>query len=609
MTADLAIVLTLLATTIVLFAINRPRMDAVALMVMVVLPLTGVISVAEALRGLSDPNVLLIAALFVIGEGLVRTGVAQKLGDLLVHHAGRSEARLITLLMMMVAAIGAFMSSTGVVAIFIPIVLRVAANAGIAAGRLMMPLSMAALISGMMTLVATAPNLVIQSQFIDKGHEGFSFFAFTPFGVPILILAILYMLVARRWLAPAARPCEVAARPSFAQWIEDYHLAGREHRLRITAASPWVGKCLGELDLRAAAGINILAIDRATRFARELIRPQAETRLRSGDVLFLDVFSPTADIADISRTFGLERLTLTGNYFTDQAQSIGMAEVLVPPRSSLIGHSVVEARFRSVYDLAIIGLKRGALPHDGPIAHERLQAGDTLLVVGPWRAIRRVQSDRHNLIALTMPAELDNVIEKPAMAPVAIAVLGLVVAMMAIGIVPNVLAALIGCLLLGLFGCVDMERAYTAIHWQTLLVIVGMLPFSIALQKTGGVHLAAQALTELVGSAGPRAILAALFLVTTLLGLFISNTATAVLMAPIAITMAATMQASPYPFAMTVALAASTAFMTPVSSPVNTLVVGPGNYHFMDFIRIGVPFALIVLVATIMLVPLVFPFN
>ena len=208
-----------------------------------------------------------------------------------------------------------------------------------------------------------------------------------------------------------------------------------------------------------------------------------------------------------------------------------------------------------------------------------------------------------------MPTELDNVVEKPAMAPVAIAVLGLVVLMMATGVVPNVLAALIGCLLLGLFGCVDMERAYAAIHWQTLLVIVGMLPFSIALQKTGGVDLAAEALTGLVGYAGPRAVLATLFVATALLGLFISNTATTVLMAPIAMTMASTMQVSPYPLAMTVALAASSAFMTPVSSPVNTLVVGPGNYHFMDFVRIGVPFTLIALVATIMLVPLMFPFN
>jgi di/tricarboxylate transporter len=203
MNTDLAIVLTLLAATIVMFALNRPRMDAVALIMMTVLPLTGVITMSDALAGLSDPNIVLIAALFVIGEGLVRTGVAQRLGDLLIRRAGHSEARLIMLLMVIVAGVGSFMSSTGVVAIFIPVVLRIARNAGIAAGRLMMPLSVAALISGMMTLIATAPNLVVHSQLVRQGHEGFHFFSFTPFGVPVLILALLYMLFARRWLASA----------------------------------------------------------------------------------------------------------------------------------------------------------------------------------------------------------------------------------------------------------------------------------------------------------------------------------------------------------------------------------------------------------------------
>ncbi len=606
---DLTIVLILLIATVGMFALNRPRMDAVALIMLVALPLTGVITVQEALSGLSDPNILLIAALFVIGEGLVRTGVAQRMGDLLIRHAGHNEVRLITLLMLIVAGVGSFMSSTGVVAIFVPIVLRIAANTGIAAGRLMMPLSMAALISGMMTLVATAPNLVVNSQLVAKGHDGFNFFAFSPFGIPILILAIAYMMFARRWLAPGDRAAKGVARPRLSEWIEEYDLAEREHRLRVTADSPWVGKRLGELDLRAAAGINILAIDRPTRFAREILRPEANTALAVGDVLFLDAFNPDTSIDVICRDFGLQRLALSGNYFADQAQHIGMAELMILPGSNMIGGSVVDACFRSQYDLAVIGIKRGATALEGPVAREPLAIGDTLLVVGPWRAIRRVQSDRHNLIVLRVPAELDDVIEVPSRAPAAIAILALVVAAMATGIVPNVLAALIGCLLLGAFGCVDMERAYASIHWPTLLVIVGMLPFSIALQKSGGTDLAAQALIGLVGEAGPRATLAAIFVATAVLGLFISNTATAVLMAPIAMTVASAMDASPYPFAMTVALAASTAFMTPVSSPVNTLVVGPGNYRFGDFVRIGTPFAFIALIATVVLVPLVFPFR
>jgi di/tricarboxylate transporter len=234
--------------------------------------------------------------------------------------------------------------------------------------------------------------------------------------------------------------------------------------------------------------------------------------------------------------------------------------------------------------------------------------GDTLLVVGPWRAIRRLQAEHRDLIVLALPAELEDVVPAPSGAPFAIAILALVVTMMATGVVMNVQAALIGGLLLGLFGCVDMASAYRSIHWQTLILIVGMLPFSLALRNTGGVELAAELLLGVVGDASPRIIFAAVFLLTALLGMFISNTATAVLMAPVALAIASNTGLSPYPFAMCVALAASTAFMTPVSSPVNTLVVLPGSYTFGDFVRVGVPFSIAAMLTSIILVPLVFPF-
>jgi di/tricarboxylate transporter len=279
----------------------------------------------------------------------------------------------------------------------------------------------------------------------------------------------------------------------------------------------------------------------------------------------------------------------------------------VPTGSELIGKSVIDTRFRTQHDLSVIGLKRG-LSALGSIANETLKLGDTLLVVGPWRAIRKLQTNNRDLLVLNLPAELDEAVPAPTRAPHALAVLALVVGLMVFGIVPNVQAALIGCLLLGLFGCVDMDSSYRSIHWQSLILIVGMMPFSLALQRTGGVDLAADALLHVVGQADPRLMLAAIFALTAIFGLFISNTATAILMAPVSLAIAEAVGASPYPFAMTVALAASTAFMTPVSSPVNTLVVGPGNYHFMDFVRIGAPFAFVVMLATVIMVPLVLPF-
>ncbi|HEX5515084.1 MAG TPA: SLC13 family permease [Gammaproteobacteria bacterium] len=608
MNTGLILVLALLGVTVVLFALNRPRMDAVALIMLTALPLTGVITMADALAGFSDPNIVLIAALFVIGEALVRTGVAQQLGDLLIRRAGRSETRLILLLMVMVTGIGSFMSSTGVVAIFIPIALRIARSTGIAAGRLMMPLSVAGLISGMLTLIATPPNLVIQAELVRAGYDGFRFFAFTPFGVPILVLAIGYMLLTRRWLADKPATATQAVRPHLADWIAEYRLAEREHRLRLAPQSPWVGKRLEQLDLRATAGVNIVAIERRRRFSTDIVEPTAQTELEAGDVLFLDVRDPAVDIQALCERHSLDRLRLSGNYFADHAQAIGMAELMIPANSRLIGQTVVEACFRSTYRLSVIGLKRGTTAHAGSVLEEKLKLGDTLLVVGPWRAIRALQSSRRDLIVLNMPMESDDVLAAPGQAPYALAILALVVALMVSGAVPNVQAALIGCLLLGLFRCVDMNSAYGAIHWQSLILIIGMLPFSQALQATGGVTLAADALLAAVGEAGPRTVLAALFGLTAVFGLFISNTATAVLLAPVALAVATELGLSPYPFAMTVALAASAAFMTPVSSPVNTLVVGPGNYRFGDFVRIGVPFTVVVLLTTVMLVPLVFPF-
>lgn len=607
MATELLIVLVLLAAAIAMFALNRPRMDVVAILALVALPLTGIISLDEALAGFSDPNVILIAALFVLGEALVRTGVAQRTGDLLVRRAGASEMRLIVLLMAVVAGIGAFMSSTGVVAIFIPIVLRIAAKIGAAPGRLMMPLSAAALISGMMTLVATAPNLVLDSLLRREGYRGFGFFDFTPFGLPILLLGIGYMLIARRWLATDS-PASVNRRPRLADWIASYGLAGREFRLQLSARSGLVGKRLDQLDLRGTAGINILGIERSTAYGRRLIQPRADTVLQAEDALFLDVFGEGTDIEAFCTSHGLRRLPISGRYFTDHAQEIGMAELIVPPDSPLVGRSIAQSRFRSIHGLAVVGLRRDNRPIRDVDARTVLRGGDVLLSVGPWSRIRQVHQGR-DLVVLALPEEIDELLEAPFRAVPAVAILALVVMMMITGMVPNVLAALIGCLLMGLFGCVDMASAYRSIHWQSLVLIIGMLPFSLALQKTGGIELAAEALRAMVGDSTPRAALALIFVTTTALGLFISNTATAVLMGPVALALASDLGVSPHPFAMTVALAASAAFLTPVSSPVNTLVVGPGGYGFWDFTRIGLPLVAIVLIVAIGLVPVIFPFH
>jgi di/tricarboxylate transporter len=614
MNTELIIVLTLLIASVVMFVINKPRMDAVALLMIVLLPFTGVITMGEALAGFSDANIVLIAALFVIGEGLVRTGVAQRLGDWLTKTAGASETRLLVLLMLAVGILGSVMSSTGVIAIFIPVALRIAQSTGMAASRLMMPMSMAALISGMMTLVGTAPNLVVNSELVRQGAEGFHFFSLTPFGAPILVLGILYMLFARRWLSSkTVGESKTSHRPSLRDWVEEYKLANREHRVRVTSASSLIGQTIGEVEMRSTSGASIVAIERTTRDDRRLrssskiISPSASTVLQADDILFVDVFGLRESAGEVRQKYALEELPLSGDYFTDRSQEIGMAEVMLGANSNLAGKTVIESRFRTEHHLTVIGLRRGSTAQEGNLLEEKLQVGDTLLVIGTWKHIRELKTDPSHLVVLSLPAEMDELLPASRKAPQAVACLLLMVGLMISGVVPNVQAALIACMLMGALRCIDFNSAYGSIHWKSLILIVGMLPFSLALQRTGGVDLAAEGLMAVIGGAGTYVVLGSIFLITAMLGLFISNTATAVLMAPVALAIASDMNASPYPFAMIVALAASTAFMTPISSPVNTLVVGPGNYKFGDFVKIGVPFSLVVMVVSVILVPLLMP--
>ena len=608
--SELLWVLCLLLVAIVLFTTNKLRMDVVALLVIIAFVLSGTLTLQEATVGFSDPNVILIAALFVIGEGLVRTGVAYQVGDWLVKVAGSSETKMLVLLMVTVAGLGAFMSSTGVVAIFIPVVLSVAARMKTAPGRLMMPLSFAGLISGMMTLVATPPNMVVNSELVREGIRGFGFFGVTPIGMLVLVLGVGYMLLARRWLGGASPDSrkESWQRRTFRDLIRDYKLTGRARRLALRRGSPLVGRSLDELHLRARYGANVVGIERWKRFRRVMVSASGSTELRERDVLLIDMSASDVDLREFCGEQQLEPMVLRGDYFSDQSRNVGMAEVSLIPDSALLGKSLRDSGFRSRYDLNVVGIRRNGETLAGKLVDEPLALGDMLLVIGDWKAIRQLQSKTHDFIVLNLPAEVDEVAPAMTQAPHALFCLALMVVMMLTDEVPNPIAALIACLLMGKFRCIDMESAYKSIHWPSIILIVGMMPFAQALQKTGGVGLIVQGLMDVAGDMGPRVMLLCLFVLCATIGLFISNTATAVLMAPIAIAAAREMAVSPYPFAMIIAIAASAAFMTPVSSPVNTLVLGPGNYTFGDFVRLGVPFTVLVMLVSVAVVPWLFPF-
>lgn len=609
MSVDTLWVFALLAICVACFIANRPRMDMVALVALVALVLGGTLSVEEALAGFSEPSVILIAAFFVIGEGLVRTGVAYRVGEWLVRHAGKSEMRLLVLLMVSVALLGSVMSSTAVVAIFIPVVLSMAERIGSTSGRLMMPLAFAGLMSGMLTLVGTPPNLVVNSELVRAGHAGFGFFDFTPMGLIVLVLGVGYMLVARRWLADsqAPQPQHGRRRRRLRELAQDYELLERARRVMVAQGSPMIGKTLGDLALRSRYGANVIAIERQRPLGRVMLTTSANREIAANDILLVDFTHGLDELEHFLRDMRLQDRWFRNNYLTDLSPEIGLAEVTVPPGSTLIGKSILELRMRSQRGLNVMGLRRGGASLRDKLLQEKLRLGDTLLIAGSWKSIRLLHTQAHDFLVLSLPAELDAVAPAADRAPLALLALAVTVGLMISGAVPNVIAALIGCLLMGAFGCIDADSAYRSLHWQSLILIVGMMPFAIALQKTGGIDGVVQALLGLTGQGSPRVVMAALFVLTATVGLFISNTATAVLMAPIGLGLATQLGLSPYPFAMTVALAASAAFMTPVSSPVNTLVLGPGQYHFMDFVRIGVPFALLVLVACVLVLPWLFP--
>lgn len=610
MNGELIWVLSLLAIAVVLFATGKVRMDAIALMVIVAFVLSGTLTLNEAFSGFSDPNVILIAALFIIGDGLVRTGVATKMGAWLVSVAGNSETKMLVYLMLTVAGLGAFMSSTGVVAIFIPVVLSVSARMNTSPSRLMMPLSFAGLISGMMTLAATPPNLVVNSELLREGLHGFSFFSVTPIGLVVLILGIVYMLAVRFMLktenGESAR--DGRKRSTFRDLIREYHLTGRARRLAIRPGSPMIGQRLDDLKLRERYCANVIGVERWRRFRRVIVNVNGVSEFRARDVLLIDMSASDVDLRQFCGEQMLEPMVLRGEYFADQALDVGMAEVSLIPDSEMIGKTVREIAFRTRFGLNIVGMKRDGEAMDGSVVDEPLQLGDILLVVGNWRQIALLAKRGRDFVVLNMPVEVDDASPAHSQAPHAIFCLVLMVALMLTDEIPNPIAAIIACLLMGKFRCINAESAYKAIHWPSIILIVGMMPFALALQKTGGVDLVVKGLMDVAGSEGPYLMLGCLFVMCAAIGLFISNTATAVLMAPIALAAAKSMGVSPYPFAMVVAMAASAAFMTPVSSPVNTLVLGPGKYSFSDFVKIGVPFTVLVMVVCVLLIPVLFPF-
>ena len=611
MSTDALIVFLLLGVTVALFASNRVRLDVVAVMAVLVLMVSDVLSPRDALSGFGDPVVLLIAGLFVVSEALFRTGVAHGIGNWLVSTAGGGEVRLLIAMMLVVAGLSAFMSSTGAVAIFIPVALTLARKSGIHASRLLMPIAIASLIGGMLTLIGTPPNLVVSTELERNGLDSFGFFAFTPIGLLVLVAGIVYVIFAgQRMLRPPKVDDEISTQSgrSVRELAEAYGVSNRVHFLRVLPDSPLVGETVANADLRVRFGITVGAIVRpAGRGSRQIISAMPHREFLADDELIL--LSEFGKVERVPTELGLEEVDWGESWRSRIAQDLGLVEVLLTPDSRLIGRTIREVPFRTRHRLIVLAVQRMGKPLDGDPLDVPLQFGDTLLMTGGWEEVRRLQSDAHNFMVMSLPVELDDVAPNRRKAPVAIAIVLGMLGLMTLKVFPAVTAVLLAAFALVLTRCLSMKDVYSAMSWESLILIAGMLPMATALQQTGGVDLIVDGLLSALGDQGPLALMAGLFIVTTTLSLFISNTATTVLIAPIAIAVASDLGVSPYTFLMTVAIAASAAFSTPVASPVNTLILAPGGYRFMDFVKVGVPLQLIVMLVTLVAVPIVFPLN
>jgi len=609
MTGEILFVFGLLLVTILLFVSGFWRLDVVAIMVILTLMLSGLLSPGDALAGFGDPVVLLIAGLFVVGEGLFRTGVAYRIGNWLMGVAGTSENRLLILLMLVVAGLSAFMSSTGAVAIFIPVALNLAAKADVSPSRLLMPMAFASLIGGMLTLIGTPPNLVVSTQLTREGLDSFGFFDFTPIGILVLAVAIGYILVVGSRSLPGETGVDGAIhdRLSLRDLAEVYDLIGQLNRLRIWTGSPLEGKTVSQAKLRTRYGVTVLGLERLRRRARAVTPVEIQTEFQVGDIIYVAGTAPQVD--KLAEAEGVEQLGVQSGQVQIAAQEVGLVEVLLAPRSALIGKTLSAARFRERYGLTVLGILRDGQPLKGNLVETVLGFGDSILMGGGWTQIELLQGEQKDFFVLNLPREMDEVAPERARAGWALAIVVGMIFLMAFKMTPSVTAVLLAALAMVLTGCVSMKDAYASINWESLVLIAGMLPMATVLEKTGGVELIADGLADSLGDMGPLALMAGLFVITSVFSQVISNTATTVLLAPIAVSAALEVGVSPHPYLMTVALAASTAFATPMASPVNTLVMGPGEYKFNDFVKVGVPLQILAMVVTLLSVPLLFPLR
>ncbi len=609
----MTLTLIVLAVTVILFAVGRIRSDIVALSSLTVLMLFGILTPEEALSGFSSSVVIMMIGLFVVGGAILQTGIAKAASQRIMKLSKGNDTLMFLLVMVTTSFIGAFVSNTGTVALLMPIIVSMASESGKSPSRLLMPLAFASSIGGMLTLIGTPPNLVIQETLVSKGYEPLSFFSFFPVGIVCMVVGILVLLPLSRIFLDGKTDNSGSKKrkhKSLDKLITEYNLRDYLSVYRITERSSANGRTVAELDVRHRFGLSILEIRREQMRPGGILRKvkqkvaSAKSVLKTGDILYLT--GENENIKAFASKHSLEKLPSGDIDFYD----IGIAEIVLMPGSSLVNSMLKDSSLREKYNLNVLGIRRSGDYIIKGLANEKLRIGDVLLVQGSWQNISQLDT-YDDWVVMGQPSEQEGTVLLDYKAPLAALIMLLMICMMVFDFIPvsNVTAIMIAGLLMVLTGCLrNVDAAYKTIKWESVVLIAAMMPMSIALQKTGTSELISSTLVEWLRSSGPVALLAGLYFTTSLMTMFISNTATAVLMAPIALSAATQIGVSPYPFLFAVTLGASMCFASPFSTPPNALVMKAGNYTFMDYVKVGLPLQLIMGIVMVFVLPYIFPF-
>ncbi len=616
--------LIILLVSAIMFVSGKVRSDLVALCALLALLLCQVLTPAEGLSGFSNTTVIMMIGLFIVGGGIFQTGLAKMIGSKVMTLAGNSELRLFLLVMIVTAAIGMFVSNTGTVALMLPIVVSMAAAAGTSSRRLLMPLAFASSMGGMMTLIGTPPNLIVSDTLQNAGYEPLGFFSFLPVGLVTLAVGVLYLLpVTKMVLAPKEKSKDKTSKgKSLKELVNEYGITANLFRVHIKDSdSKAIGKTVVDLNVYREYGLNVLELRRSTgqnRFVRTVNQQLAspDLVLNQNDVLYVSGDPEmAAKFADDYSLRLLDRHTDEIDGSSSNASmdffDIGVAEILIMPTSSMINRTIIEAGFRSKFAVNVLGIRRKKdyILHD--LGGVKMHDGDVLLVQGAWKDIARMKKESDNWVVLGEPLEAAAKVTLDYKAPVAALIMIAMIVMMVVDSIPvaPVTSVLLAAVLMVVTGCVrSVEAAYKTINWQTIVLFAAMLPMSIALEKTGVSEMISGAIVTGLGGSGPLLLLAGIYAATSVMTIFISNTVTAVLMAPIALQCAVQIGVSPVPFMFAVTVAASMCFASPFSTPPNALVMSAGQYTFMDYVKVGLPLQILMGVVMVLVLPLMFPF-